>query len=172
MKQEPFRKAWDCFPKVLISGKSDRDIQKTNDTPEQAKEAIAQRMSKKARKEEEDREKNRQLSKKLVPVPLLTLCKIREGDCWLYTRHDMRDVLSPGDVLRIGHPLSSDFMVSFSFASILSPSDEERNGLENVSVGPLLSPIKKFQSSQVLIFLVRKSLLSKEILAVIAEVKK
>lgn len=143
LKQEPFRKAWDCFPKVLISGKSDRDIQKTNDTPEQAKEAIAQRMSKKARKEEEDREKNRQLSKKLVPVPLLTLCKIREGDCWLYTRHDMRDVLSPGDVLRIGHPLSSDFMVSFSFASILSPSDEERNGLENVSVGPLLSPIKK-----------------------------
>ena len=115
LRQEPFRKAWECLPKCIVVGKTIHEQFRSKDDPAAAQEAIERALAKK-KQEEEDALGNKKNDKTLVPVPVCTLCQAQEGVYMLHFRHDMRHLLQPGDILRIGHKASSDFVVPMAFA--------------------------------------------------------
>ena len=123
LKQEPFRKAWECLPRCMLMCKTTREIHRSADTIDKSKEAVEKALAK-AKKADEQAKTTSLSGKKLVPIPIPTLCKAQEGVYCIHTRHDMRDTLHPGDILRIGHIESSDFAIPFSFARVLEFSRE------------------------------------------------
>jgi len=50
------------------------------------------------------------VSGKFSPVPLLTLCRVTENSDEVYLLHDGTDLLMPGDIIRIGNVLSTNFI--------------------------------------------------------------
>lgn len=121
LKQEPFRKAWECLPKCYLAAKTVKEVTRSQDTSEKSQEAIDKALQK-AKKMEEDAQKKNKLAKKLIPIPIPTLCMAQEGVWEIYTRHDMTSILQPGDILRIGHIESSDFIIPMSFNRIIENS--------------------------------------------------
>ena len=121
LKQEPFRKAWECLPRCMLICKTVRDINRSADTIDKSKETTEKAVGK-GKKTDEEAKKRDLSGKKLVPVPIPTLCKAQEGVYYIYTRHDMSDTVLPGDILRIGHIEGSDFAVPLSFARVLDTS--------------------------------------------------
>ena len=105
-RQEGIRKAWETLPKVMLLAKVAMQVEASND----------EKNAKKNDKEEQIRllKSQRRLNKKLVPVPLLTLCRVQEGSGIVYTYHDIREMVHPGDVVRIGHVNARDYIVPYS----------------------------------------------------------
>ncbi len=111
VRQESFRRAWECLPKIFIVSK----IVRLSDDPAERKKELEEREKK---KQEEDKVAmkleagQRRVGKKLVPVPIPTLAYVQEGSNEIYLMHDSRDLIIAGDVIRIGHPQSRDYIVS------------------------------------------------------------
>lgn len=126
LRQEPFRKAWECLPKCVVVGKTINEQFRTKDDSGSAQEAIERALAKK-KQEEEDALGNKKFDKTLIPVPVHTLCQAQEGVYMLHFRHDMRNLLHPGDILRIGHKASSDFIIPMSFARELKIDPDDPN---------------------------------------------
>lgn len=117
-RQESFRTAFECMPRVIIIPKvikADDDLMLTE---EQRREAEAR-----AKEEAEKLEKlkpievklskgQRRVNKKLVPVPVPTLCIMQEGSEEVHLLHDFRKFFAVGDVVRIGDPEGRDYIVS------------------------------------------------------------
>lgn len=138
LRQEPFRKAWECLPKCIVVGKTIQDQFRTKDDPAAAQAAIEKALAKK-KQEEEDALGNKKTDKTLVPVPIASLCQAQEGLYVVHFRHDMRNILQPGDVLRIGHKDSSDFVVPMAFGRELKLDPDDPSPppvLKSVPIDP------------------------------------
>ena len=133
LRQEPFRKAWECLPKINLVGKTVSEQVRTKDDAASAQRAIEKALEKK-RQEEEDALANKKLDKNMVPVPIASLCQAQEGVFVVHFRHDMRNVINPGDILRIGHIESCDFVVPMSFARELRVNDD--SAVKSVPIEP------------------------------------
>lgn len=115
VRQEAFRKPWDCYPKVYIAP---RQLQQKKDegldplaTAEEKKRNAA--LAAKAKRDKNKLEKgSRRVAQKLVPVPIFTLAQVQEGFNEVYLYHDSRDLLIPGDVIRIGDVRGRDYIIS------------------------------------------------------------
>ena len=136
LRQEPFRKAWECLPKCIIVGKTIQDQFRTKDDPAAAQEAIEKALAKK-KQEEEDSLSNKKYDKTLVPVPIFTMCQAQEGVYVLHFRHDMRGILQPGDILRVGHKDSSDFIIPMAFARELKTDQFDPNPPAPIKTVPI-----------------------------------
>lgn len=113
VRQEAFRKPWDCYPKIFIVPRQLQ--QKKDDDPlavaEEKKRNDA--LAAKAKRDKNKLEKgSRRVAQKLVPVPIFTLAQVQEGFNEVYLYHDSRDLLMPGDVIRIGDVRGRDYIIS------------------------------------------------------------
>ena len=107
VRQESFRRAWECLPRVSIVSK----VVKNEDVPPQTKAEKKEAAEKEKKEAVKLEEGQRRVNKKLVPVPAYTLCLVRENSNDVYLYHDGRDIVTAGDVVRIGHPQSRDYIV-------------------------------------------------------------
>jgi hypothetical protein len=119
LKQEPFRKAWECLPKCYLVAKTIKEVNRSQDISIEKSQEAVERAIQKAKKMEEDAQKKNKLAKKLIPIPVPTLCMAQEGVWEIYLRHDASGLLQPGDILRIGHIESTDFIIPMGFSRIL-----------------------------------------------------
>eukprot|EP00981_Chlorochromonas_danica_P003743 scaffold688_cov149-Ochromonas_danica.AAC.1 len=117
LRQESFRRAWDCLPTCFLLPKAlqsheiaietDDILQKRLLNPHLAKKndagpAVMRKMVK----------GQRRVPGRYHPVPLPTLCSIYEGKGEIYLLHDAQNLLLPGDIIRIGNVLGRDYLVS------------------------------------------------------------
>lgn len=117
-RQEQFRKAWECLPKIFVISLSGAPA-----------DEIAELTRKATKKEESVLEGKKEskgkltqaartvaalvrLNKKLSPVPVPTMCRIYNDSPTVYILHTMAECsLAPGDVLRFGSAEGSDYVI-------------------------------------------------------------
>eukprot|EP01035_Chromulina_nebulosa_P025478 gene25478-33250_t len=112
IKQEQFRRAWDCIPRCIIAPKMVEKIESGIETEdiEEKRNKIA--LNKMAGKHARLVRGQRRVSGKFVAIPILTLCQVTENAEEIYLLHDSRDLLAAGDIIRIGNVLSRDYIVA------------------------------------------------------------
>eukprot|EP00596_Hydrurales_sp_CCMP1899_P002356 CAMPEP_0119054874 /NCGR_PEP_ID=MMETSP1177-20130426/75366_1 /TAXON_ID=2985 /ORGANISM="Ochromonas sp, Strain CCMP1899" /LENGTH=266 /DNA_ID=CAMNT_0007035271 /DNA_START=703 /DNA_END=1504 /DNA_ORIENTATION=+ len=97
---------------------------KAEDKKELKKEvALLSELTKKSQLEEEKERKaidmkalsqgRRRFNPDLVPVPLMTLCRVEEGSPDMFILHEMGDKLKSGDIVRIGDAESRDYIIGY-----------------------------------------------------------
>jgi len=115
VRQEAFRKPWDCYPKIFIVP---RQLQQKKDDALDPLAAAEEKkrndaLAAKAKRDKNKLEKgSRRVAQKLVPVPIFTLAQVQENFNEVYLYHDSRDLLIPGDVIRIGDVRGRDYIIS------------------------------------------------------------
>lgn len=111
IRQEPFRRAWELLPKCYIVAKAIAEVV----VKEELSLATSPTSKKTKKKKEVDKNKlkpgQRRVLGKLVPVPISTLCQVKENSGVIYFLHDSRNFIAPGDVIRIGNVLGRDYIV-------------------------------------------------------------
>lgn len=116
VRQESFRKAWELLPKCVILSKvqekedEDGNAIAVKKTPQQEERERLEA----ARKRKEDSKMEagaRRVKKKLTPIPLYSLCVVQENSKEMFILHDGREMLLPGDVIRIGNSESRDYVI-------------------------------------------------------------
>lgn len=109
-RQEPFRRAWECLPKLIILSKLIKFDQRTGgakvvemNPKEEKKAAPTGAMLEKDQ---------RRVNMKLIPVPIPTLCRVTEESSNVYLYHSAAELgLNANDVVRIGNILGRDYMI-------------------------------------------------------------
>lgn len=123
LRQEAFRKAWECLPICYIQPKAvpTHEIAIETDDIVEKQELIKQNNKKLSTETLPKLSKNqRRAQGKFVPIPLPTLAVVQEGQSEIYLLHDAFDLLIPGDLIRIGHHESRDYIVSVVGINTLS----------------------------------------------------
>jgi len=109
-RQEPFRRAWECLPKLTILSKIIKFDARTGGAKlveMNSKEDRGRQIS--TVNLEKDQ---RRVNMKMNPIPLPTLCRIQEGSGNVYLMHDIETLgLKPNDVIRIGNVLGRDYVI-------------------------------------------------------------
>lgn len=115
IRQEVFRRAWECLPTCFITPKTIESQEMGTETDDIAQKRL---LTKAAPKKEVDNNAfkmvkgQRRVPGKYNPIPLPTLCVVHEGKPEIYLLHDGKDLLVPGDIIRIGNVLGRDYLVS------------------------------------------------------------
>lgn len=119
-RQEQFRKAWDCLPKIFVISLAGAPA---DEVAELTKKDVVKQEGVLDGKEEVDKKGKMtqsartaaalvRLNKKLSPVPVPTLCRVYNNQSTVYILHSMVEcALAPGDVLRFGSAEGSDFVI-------------------------------------------------------------
>lgn len=113
VKQEPFRRAWDCWPKCFIVSKQIA----TQDMGMETEDINQKRLKLKQKKDRETIEipllpnGQRRVLGRWTPIAVPTLCHVIEGSKEVNLLHLAKDLFQPGDIIRIGNILGRDFIV-------------------------------------------------------------
>ena len=112
IKQEQFRRAWDCIPRCIIAPKMVEKIESAIETEDIEEKRNKTALNKMASKHSRLVRGQRRVSGKFSAIPILTLCQVTENADEIYLLHDGRDLLVAGDIIRIGNVLSRDYIVA------------------------------------------------------------
>jgi hypothetical protein len=116
VRQESFRRAWELLPKCVILSKvqvkedDDGNAIAVKKTPQQ-EERERKEAARKRKEDSRVEAGSRRVKKKLTPVPLFSLCVVQENSKEIFILHDGRELLLPGDVIRIGNSESRDYVI-------------------------------------------------------------
>lgn len=115
IRQETFRRAWECLPCCYISPK----IIATNEISIETDDIIQKRQNKNAQKVNDQKVKipkllkgQRRMPGKYLPFPVNSLCIVQEGSKYIYLLNEATELFVPGDVIRIGSVQGRDYIVT------------------------------------------------------------
>lgn len=112
VKQEPFRRAWDCLPQLVIVPKKVDKHEIAIETENLAEKRFRAGGTRPVDAGPRFGPGQRRLTGRYVPVPLPTLCEVREDRAEIFLLHDSPGMLAPGDVIRIGNVESRDYIIA------------------------------------------------------------
>lgn len=125
LRQETFRRAWECLPTCYITPKAIMTSEAGVETEDIAKRRMEKIVKKEGPKMLRLTKSQRRAPGKYVPVPLPTLCIVEEGKSTVYLLNEAKELLTPGDIIRLGHPKGRDYIVVK--IGITIPLDEQQN---------------------------------------------
>lgn len=115
LRQETFRRAWECLPCCYITPK----VIITADMGMETDDIAQKRINKLGVGEKNEQVSNipkllkgqRRMPGKYIPQPVSTLCIVQEGVSLIYTLHPVTDLFVPGDVIRVGNVAGRDYII-------------------------------------------------------------
>ena len=134
LRQETFRRAWECLPTCYITPKAVVTNEIGTETDDIAKRRLDKPVKKEGPKIPRLTKSQRRVPGKWTPIPLPTLCIVEEGKAIVYLLTEAKELLSPGDIIRIGNPKGRDYIVTKIGTPIkrsLAEEDEKANELES-----------------------------------------
>lgn len=115
VRQEPFRRAWDSLPRAVIVPKlmESKEIALETDDILLKRRMVVAGSGLKADGTPIVKCKygQRRMVGKWVAVPMPTLCRVQINGTDVQLLHESRDLVQPGDVIRIGSELGRDYVV-------------------------------------------------------------
>lgn len=139
LRQETFRRAWECLPCIYITPKEVVMLDMGIET-----EDIEQKRLNKlnaggdGKKEDEGSsipkllKGQRRVPGRFYPIPVSTLCIVQEGESKIYTLHEANELFVPGDIIRIGSTLGRDYIIQ----SVGTHSEEEGTNYQVLEILP------------------------------------
>lgn len=112
LRQETFRRAWECLPVCWISPKLVVQVDMGVETDD-----IAQKRKKEGNIKKDSSafrlgKSQRRVPGKHIPLPVPTLCLVEERKSFIYLLHDSKEFFVPGDIVRVGNVRGRDYIVT------------------------------------------------------------
>lgn len=114
LRQETFRRAWECLPNCMIVAKVIQSKETGTETDDIAQKRLMQKPKKLTADASIPRipKGQRRVLGKFAPIPLPTLVTVTEGRSQVFLLHQGTDLmLNPGDIVRVGHVSGRDYIV-------------------------------------------------------------
>lgn len=112
LRQETFRRAWECLPTLYIVSKALTLKEMGTETEDMVQRRLLAKPKKVAVEQITRVPKGmRRMPGKYAPIPLPTLCAVTEGRNQVFLLHNATTLLNPGDIIRIGNVTGRDYVV-------------------------------------------------------------
>jgi len=119
VRQEPFRRAWEVLPKCILIPRT-QALDKNEKLAEEAEKRRIEMEAKLKKKAATMTKDQRRVPGGLVPVPIYTLVQVQEDSGEIHLLHDSRNLISSGDVIRIGNVMGRDYIVAFRSKAVVN----------------------------------------------------
>lgn len=111
LRQESFRRAWECLPICWIIPKQVIQTEigiETDDIVQKRQRTVP----KKDNAFSKFNRSQRRVPGKHIPLPIPTLCVVEEGNFRVFLLHESKEFFVAGDIIRLGNVRSRDYIVT------------------------------------------------------------
>jgi len=112
LRQETFRRAWECLPVCWIIPKQVVLMEMGVETDDILLKRKREVVPKKDTNNPRISKSQRRVPGKHIPLPVPTLCTVEEGKFRVYLLHEGKDFFVPGDIIRIGNVRGRDYIIT------------------------------------------------------------
>jgi hypothetical protein len=125
LRQETFRRAWECLPICFITPKAVQTGEMGTETDDIARRRLEKHTKKEGPKIPRLTKSQRRVAGKWIAIPVPTLCIVEEGKSVIYFLNEAKELLTPGDIIRVGNAKSRDYIVTKIGTDIKHTLDEK-----------------------------------------------
>ena len=138
LRQESFRRAWECLPCIYITPKETVMLDMGVETDDIEQKRVNKLNAGGGKSDDEGSniprllKGQRRVPGRYYPLPVTTLCIVQEGESKIYTLHEANELFVPGDIIRIGSTFGRDYVIQ----SVGSHSEEEGSNYQVLDIVP------------------------------------